>query len=193
MSRKTSSAAILVSVTCLLLAGASLAIEAPDTAKPAKPKVTAKPIDRSKVLQVDWEELVPVDDRSKFSLVPPPPLHDYLSGEAGPAAQQLPGSEVNKNLDGLAIRIPGFIVPVDLDKDNRVTEFFLVPYFGACIHVPPPPPNQIVFVKLKNSFALESMEDAYWVTGKMSVQNRKTRFGSAAYSMAGEKVEIYRY
>ena len=84
-------------------------------------------------------------------------------------------------------------MPLDLDAREPGGEFFLVPYFGACIHVPPPPPNQIVFVKLPQGIALESMYDAYWITGKMSLENKSTRLGAAAYTLAGEKVEVYKY
>ena len=61
-------------------------------------------------------------------------------------------------LDGLAVRIPGFIVPLDMDEEQRVTELFLVPYYGACLHMPPPPPNQMIYAKLergiKNGYTL---------------------------------------
>jgi uncharacterized protein len=100
---------------------------------------------------------------------------------------------VNKQLDGASVKIPGFIVPLDIGKDGLVSEFFLVPYFGACIHVPPPPPNQIVFVKMAKGIALDSIYEAYWITGKMKLSNKTTRLGAAAYSLAGEKVEIYKY
>lgn len=145
------------------------------------------------VLELDWEELIPESDRTEFSAVPAAPIHDYLSGESGPAASQSMTYKVNKELDGKTVKIPGFIVPLDLDTDNKVVEFFLVPYFGACIHVPPPPPNQIVFVTLDDGIALDSMYEAYWITGKMSIESKRTRLGAAAYTLAGEKVEVYKY
>jgi hypothetical protein len=158
----------------------------PRTAAPAtKPGSAA-------VLELDWDELLPKDARSRFAAGPPPPVHDYL-GEGGLAAQQVMDFSVNKELDGQSVKLPGFIVPLDIGKDGLVAEFFLVPYFGACIHVPPPPPNQIVYVRMNKGIALDSIYEAYWITGRMKLQNKTTRLGAAAYHLAGDKVEIYKY
>ena len=159
----------------------------------------ARPVDSagqsapSQVQQVDWEELLPENERGQFASGAPAPVHDYLSGESGPAAPQQVAVGVNAQLDGRTVKIPGFIVPLDLDEDHKVVEFFLVPYFGACIHVPPPPANQIVYVTLEKGIALDSMYEAYWITGKLSVKNKTTRLGAAAYTLAGRQIEVYKY
>ena len=159
----------------------------------SKPRTAAAPKGgTAAVLELDWDELLPKDARSRFAAGPPPPVHDYL-GEGGLAAQQIMDFSVNKELDGQSVKLPGFIVPLDIGKDGLVAEFFLVPYFGACIHVPPPPPNQIVYVRMNKGIALESIYDAYWITGRMKLQNKTTRLGAAAYHLAGDKVEIYKY
>ena len=142
--------------------------------------------------ELDWDELLPRDARARFSGGPPPPTHDTL-GEGGLAAQQVMDFSVNKALDGALIKIPGFIVPLDVGKDGLVTDFFLVPYFGACIHVPPPPPNQIVHVRISKGIALDSIYEAYWITGRMKVVNKSTRLGASAYQLAASNVEIYKY
>ena len=142
--------------------------------------------------ELDWDELLPQDARARFSGGPPPPTHDTL-GEGGLAAQQVMDFSVNKALDGALIKIPGFIVPLDVGKDGLVTDFFLVPYFGACIHVPPPPPNQIVHVRISKGIALDSIYEAYWITGRMKVVNKSTRLGTSAYQLAASNVEIYKY
>ena len=142
--------------------------------------------------ELDWDELLPQDVRARFSGGPPPPTHDTL-GEGGLAAQQMMDFSINKALDGALIKIPGFIVPLDVGKDGLVTDFFLVPYFGACIHVPPPPPNQIVHVRISKGIALDSIYEAYWITGRMKVVNKSTRLGAAAYQLAASDVEIYKY
>ncbi len=184
----------------LLSAQGAIAISKPD-AKPApktatqnasKPGAAAAVPASNKVLELEWDELMPLEDRAKFNMAPPVPQHDYL-GEAGPAAQQPMNFNVNKELNGLNVKLPGFIVPLDIGKDGLVSEFFLVPYFGACIHVPPPPPNQIVYVKMQKGIALDSIYEAYWITGKMSIQKKSTRLGAAAYMVAADKVEIYKY
>ncbi|HEU5134205.1 MAG TPA: DUF3299 domain-containing protein [Steroidobacteraceae bacterium] len=145
------------------------------------------------VMTLEWSDLIPVSARDRQSTAPAAAAHDYL-GESGPAAvQQSADAPVNTELDGKQVRIPGFIVPLDVAKDGTVSEFFLVPYFGACIHVPPPPPNQIVYVTSPKGIALDSIYEAYWITGTMKMQNKSTRLGAAAYSLSADKVEIYKY
>ncbi len=101
-------------------------------------------------------------------------------------------------LDGQRIRMPGYVLPLEFE-DNKVIEFLLVPYVGACIHVPPPPENQMVHVLADEAFKLEGIYAAVWVTGKMSVGKitRKLYFvdGSAdvdaGYTLAASSVENY--
>jgi hypothetical protein len=185
----------------LTLAVMPLTVAAADRGanKPAaKPVVASKApapaaaTSSAQVLELEWDELIPEADRAKFSAAPPTAAHDYL-GEGGMPAAQPMNYNVNKDLDGVNVKIPGFIVPLDIGKDGLVSEFFLVPYFGACIHVPPPPPNQIVYVKMQKGIALDSIYEAYWITGQMKIQNKATRLGAAAYSLAANKVEIYKY
>ena len=143
---------------------------------------------------LEWTDLIPESARGEFSAGPAAPTHDYLGGESGPPAlQQSMNAPVNTELDGKLVKIPGFIVPLDVAKDGTVSEFFLVPYFGACIHVPPPPPNQIVYVTTPKGIALDSIYEAYWITGTMKMENKSTRLGAAAYSLSADKVEIYKY
>lgn len=129
----------------------------------AAPAAATAAAAKSGLRELDWEELIPKDARSRFSSAAPAPVHDYL-GEGGMAAQQVLDFSVNKDLDGVNVKLPGFIVPLDVGKDGMVPEFFLVPYFGACIHVPPPPPNQIIYVKMAKGIALDSIYEAYWIT-----------------------------
>jgi uncharacterized protein len=172
-------------LSCLLMT-ASLA--APPTSAPPKHiKGFELP---NHVLQVDWDELLPPNTQSSASQTPPPPVHSYL-GESGPAAMQTGSAAVNPDLEGLTLRIPGFIVPLDENSEGLVTEFFLVPYYGACIHVPPPPPNQMVYVKPAKPVLVKDTFNAYWITGVMHVQARSTHIASSSYSMKVEKVEVY--
>jgi hypothetical protein len=167
---------MLRSLLLLLFAGLAMA------ATPADP-----------VRTLEWVDLIPADARADYPGGPAGATHDYL-GEAGPPAlQQSVNAPVNPELDGQRVKIPGFIVPLDVGKDGTVSEFFLVPYFGACIHVPPPPPNQIVYVTTQKGIALDSIYEAYWITGTMKMQNKSTRLGAAAYSLAADLVEIYKY
>jgi len=76
---------------------------------------------------------------------------------------------VVKALDGQSVSLPGFVVPLEGDSE-LITEFLLVPYFGACIHVPPPPPNQLVHVTIKGGVPIDSLYDAIVVTGIIKTQ-----------------------
>jgi len=165
------------------------AVGTPAPASKAAGKATSP---GAKHREIDWDELIPPDARSKFLGGPPPAVHDYL-GEGGLAAQQVMDFSINKALNGQSVKLPGFIVPLDIGKDGLVSEFFLVPYFGACIHVPPPPPNQIVYVKMAKGIALDSIYEAYWISGTMRAANKNTRLGASAYQLDATQVEIYKY
>ncbi|MDR1079483.1 MAG: DUF3299 domain-containing protein [Deltaproteobacteria bacterium] len=98
---------------------------------------------------------------------------------------------INPRMGGTAIKIPGFVVPLDMDG-AELTEFFLVPYFGACIHVPPPPPNQIVFVKSEKPVAGVAVMDVIWVYGTIRAERFTTELGDAGYTLPADRVEPYR-
>lgn len=162
------------------------------TAGPAAPATRPTAPKAARIVELDWKDLLPEGERSRFTAVAPPPVHDYR-GEGGPPAVQVQDFAVNKSLEGVTVRLPGFIVPLEAVKAGRPIEFLLVPYFGSCIHVPPPPPNQIVYVHAGNSSAIESIYDAYWITGKLHVQTKTTRLGSAAYELSADRIEAYKY
>ena len=76
----------------------------------------------------------------------------------------------NEELNGKNVRLPGYLLPLEF-QDKRVTEFLLVPWVGACIHTPPPPPNQIVHVTLSEGFEIgEAYYTPVWVNGVMSIK-----------------------
>ena len=105
----------------------------------------------------------------------------------------------NIKIDGQFVRIPGYALPLE-HKDMGVTEFLLVPYVGACIHVPPPPPNQTVYVSLKDAYTVKDLYEPVWVTGRLSIKatNKSLSLvdGSAgvetAYTLTGIKVVPYK-
>jgi hypothetical protein len=183
-----------------LLTGVALAAVAaqPAATTPATHKGAVKPgpaksnPKAGQLIELDWKELLPENARSHFTAVAPAPVHDYR-GEGGPPAVQTQDFGVNKSLEGATVRLPGFIVPLEAVKGGVVSEFLLVPYFGSCIHVPPPPPNQIVYVHLSRHTVIESIYDAYWVTGKLHLQTKTTRLGSTAYELTADKLEVYKY
>ena len=96
-------------------------------------------------------------------------------------------------LNGENIKLPGFIVPLEFDDDNAVTQFFLVPYFGACIHMPPPPPNQMVLVEYPEGLEMEALYTPFWVSGELSIQITENDLGTSAYAMQMDSIEVYEY
>ena len=99
-------------------------------------------------------------------------------------------SKVNTQLDGETVKLPGYIIPFDVGSDG-VTSFMLVPYVGACIHTPPPPPNQLVFVTSQTPWPTESLWDAVWVSGRLSAKAMTTEIADVGYQIAAEKIEVY--
>ena len=97
---------------------------------------------------------------------------------------------VVSELDGQRIRIPGYIVPLEFDH-LVVSEFLLVPYFGACIHVPPPPANQIVYVTTETSFPTTKVFKPVWVTGVIRTLAYFNEVGDAGYRMHAMNIELY--
>ena len=93
-------------------------------------------------------------------------------------------------LDGEQVRLPGFVVPLDFEG-TETSEFLLVPYFGACIHVPPPPSNQIVYVKTVAGYPLQELFEPVWVTGEMSTQAYLNDVGDAGYTLQATIIEPY--
>ena len=65
----------------------------------------------------------------------------------------------------------------------------MVPYFGACIHVPPPPPNQIVFAAPKEPIEMTEIWAAYWVYGTLEVKPTRNSVAQSHYVIDVEKVE----
>lgn len=163
------------------------------TAATKGPQPKVKPRQKpGEVLEIDWRDLLPANERAHYSAAAPPPQHGPL-GEGGPPAVQKPTTTFNEELADMVVRLPGFVVPIGPPQKGLITEFFLVPYIGACIHVPPPPPNQMVYVTSASGIAADAIHEAYWVTGKMRVENRTTGLGTAAYALSATKVELYEY
>jgi hypothetical protein len=136
--------------------------------------------------ELSWDDLMPA-----VSAAPPPA---FRGGEAsGSPYVPLYSHNPVKALDGKYVKLPGYVVPLESDAGGMLEEFLLVPYFGACIHVPPPPPNQIVYVKLKKPFNLRSMGDPYWVTGVISTKPWTGDMADTDYVMTGDKVEIFEW
>lgn len=153
------------------------------------------PLAVAEVRELQWSDLIP-----EGAPPPPPPvaLHDLsqlaeaLVAESGPAApQQSPAEPVVDALDGIRARLPGYIVPLEISEEGRVTEFLLVPYYGACIHVPPPPSNQIVHATSELGVKMDALYQPFWIEGPLRVEHASSELAEAGYRMDAQKIRIY--
>jgi len=95
-------------------------------------------------------------------------------------------------LIGKKISIPGFIVPLD-GNGQVVYKFLFVPYMGACIHVPPPPPNQLIYADMEEGLILEEMWVPMEIFGTLGAEYVETEIGAAGYTMQIDKVRLFEY
>ena len=144
---------------------------------------------------INWDALVPADWD---------PFKDFKGmnlgalDDADPRAAQMlkkmrevwDNAPVNAALVGQRVRVPGFVVPLEDTKDG-MKEFLLVPYFGACIHSPPPPANQIIHILPKvPAKGLRSM-DTVWISGVLTSERTDSYMGAAGYRIEAESVAPY--
>lgn len=139
-------------------------------------------------VRLTWRQLMPVTSSGPAKA---PILPSGDGTEGGWMSQGLRSSvpvEIVSELNGRKVKLGGYVVPLDF-KSTHVTEFLLVPYVGACIHVPPPPVNQIVYVKLERGFPLKALFAPVFVTGTMKADLTQTELADAGYSIVAESVE----
>lgn len=142
---------------------------------------------------VDWDELMPPGEtetllRSRMFMLTRGPQHGLLGDETQDLASIQPGTfRTVAALDGAKVRLKGFFVPLDVGAGKAVS-FLLVPYFGACIHAPPPPPNQTVHVVSDKPQAVRSLSRAVEVSGLLSTRNNSSSMGDTAYRLALHKL-----
>lgn len=145
---------------------------------------------------INWEQLVPAnwDPFKDFK-----DLNFQLLDDSDPRAARMlkkmreawDNAPTNPQLVGQNVRIPGFVVPLE-DTKEGLKEFLLVPYFGACIHSPPPPANQIIHVIADKPFKSKEEMDAVWVSGIIELATSRTDMGDSGYRLRARKVEAYK-
>jgi uncharacterized protein len=145
--------------------------------------------------EIEWDELTPKgwDPMAAFKGLNMSRLKDS-DPKAIEALEKMKAAwaeaPVEPSLDGKRVKLAGFVVPLER-KGDAVLELLLVPYFGACIHVPPPPANQIVHVVLKKPAEGMKMMDAFWVSGTLSLQHGDSSLGVYGYRMTGDRLDPY--
>jgi len=158
---------------------------------------------------IEWPDLMPPEVLA-ILLNPPEYIaeiedgsaEDQISSQMKSAVNQseedayqkaLVSTDVNENLDGAMIRIPGFVVPLEFDEEQTISQFFLVPYFGACLHMPPPPPNQIILVNAPKGIQMSALYDPFWIEGQLSTSFQENDMATSAYAMQLKRIEPYSY
>jgi hypothetical protein len=175
MTRRTNSLLSVAGLAALVVVGSAFTRPGvPPVAKrvalttPARPTDTPSPVGATQQpVNIDWRVLAGLD---------------YTNGKA---------TDTLRKLEGKQVRIPGFVVPLD-DFQEEGAEFLLVPYYGACVHTPPPPPNQIVMVEMSGKKAVKlNLFDAVWMSGTLKIASVESPYGTVGYTLQGMKVEPY--
>ncbi len=165
----------LLSTTAAMLLVVTLGVAGYGPEAVPEPPVDAIPVDTpldapaNEPIKVGWHLLASLD---------------YRTGK--------PGEELAA-LDGKLVKVPGFAVPLE-DWASSVTEFLLVPYVGACIHTPPPPPNQLIYIEMeKDKWAFLNGWNPVWVEGVLKIEMTKSVYGYVGFTITGKRVYPYEY
>jgi hypothetical protein len=142
--------------------------------------------DKSLYTTLEWQNLIPANAGQSV-------ISGYVEHEQYTPDQLPQGSApLVTELNDKPVRLAGFAVPLEGD-DNGVTEFLLVPYMGACVHVPPPPSNQIVYVRTREPLAFDMIYDALWVAGVIKAAPISSELAEVGYQLEAHSFEVYQY
>lgn len=145
--------------------------------------------DASPFREITWEDLIPTG--VPLGEIIGPGEIDEVNDTWNPQFDEN-AKKLNTSLDGKAVKLPGYIIPFDVGSEG-VSSFMLVPYVGACIHTPPPPPNQLVFVTTPTPWASESLWNPVWVSGQLSAKPMSTQIADVGYQITAELIEVYEW
>ncbi|HDZ58364.1 MAG TPA: DUF3299 domain-containing protein [Pseudomonas xinjiangensis] len=150
---------------------------------------------------VDWLDLLPEED---YQAMLDMPEIDHQWGTEAPGdfstgmrqqSRTLPdvmySTRVVGELAGQQLQIGGYPVPLETNSRGDYTTFFLVPYAGACIHVPPPPPNQIILVEYAKGVTIDDIYTPFWVSGVLQVDQTSNELADASYRIDAQRVWEY--
>lgn len=156
---------------------------------------------------LEWLDLMPKSDLDVL-LNPPEALKKIQDGSLedemdiqslsdlipadDPYQKALVSTKVISKYNNMKIRIPGFVVPLEFDDNQVISAFFLVPYFGACIHQPAPPPNQMIYITTEKGLKTEVLYEPFWVEGTIYTETKSMDIGLSAYSMKADSIMPYK-
>lgn len=139
------------------------------------------------IVDLQWHDLLPEGE-----VFVPNVLQDLIDHDGPSLSSQQPASSgVRTDWNGQVVRLPGFIVPLD-QRGTGVVAFILVPFVGACIHVPPPPANQLVFVTTEEPYESAGLFEPVQVTGLFSVSSVSTYLADVGYALTAENIKPFR-
>lgn len=152
--------------------------------------------------QIQWIDLLPEEDLQALTKAPIPeslmegsaadqinsPLSMTIKDPVSDYEKALVSVKVRPEYNQRKIKLPGYIVPVETGEDGKATGFFLVPFFGACIHLPPPPPNQIIYATYTDGIALDNLEIPYWIEATIYTKKMFNDMAVAAYTATVDKL-----
>ena len=150
------------------------------------------------IKRIGWEDLMPEGEEERLAEMFQAQMAMMYSGgitegSAGDTAIQIGTFNTVKELNGKKIKIPGYTVPFEYGADAQIKEFLLVPYFGACLHAPPPPPNQTIFVIAEKPIKMKDLAQAVWIEGTIYTQTQESELADAAYTIKLTAIEEYEY
>jgi len=158
----------------------------------------ARKLKANEALEVDWLDLMSDADRERLE------SGDWIEetgagdhpGEEGSftsdmAKRQIKGFSAIPDFDNMRVKLAGYFVPLEQSDSGEITEILFVPYFGACIHVPPPPANQLVYAKLRAPQSDVNMFEAYWLEGVLLAKTTQSELAEAGYTMTDSKLSLW--
>ncbi|WP_308429222.1 DUF3299 domain-containing protein [Paramylibacter ulvae] len=137
-------------------------------------------------VDLEWTDLVP-----KGQVIIPQEIQELTQhSQSTPRGKQPQSTGVRSDWNGQTVRLRGFIVPIDY-SGTGVTAFILVPFVGACVHVPPPPANQLVFVTTETPYESSGLYEPVNVTGMFGTASTTTQLAEIAYALSADRIEPY--
>ena len=150
----------------------------------------AEKVEQAELKEIAWESLTPPPDPEVVTRYQEGKMSDK---EVDEYVQELGEQSVIK-VDNTYGKMPGYLVPLNLNENQIATEMLLVPAPGSCIHVPPPPPNQIVHITYPKGIKLtDQAYIPFWVTGKLEVKTTTSKYSDALYSISVDSIEEYNF
>ena len=142
-------------------------------------------------LDLSWADLLPEGEAQRIAELQQ--MQAVASGMDHFGVERMPQIQTFNTvdaLDGERVRLGGYVLPFDFNG-GEISRFLLVPYVGACIHVPPPPPNQLVYVTTSEPIEIEGLWDPVYAEGIMRTTRQDNELGDTAYTLELDRLRPY--